>query len=129
KTVNNVTIYDVEVLPDQVPPFMRSGMTANVTVIVAEKPGALVVPAEAVRRDDTGAGVRVPASGSRRPAQQPVTTGLTDGKWIEIVSGLHEGDVVLAPSLHVPRASHSQARSPFSPFGGAGGRGQRQPRP
>jgi macrolide-specific efflux system membrane fusion protein len=115
--VNNVTIYEVDVLPQAVPDFMRSGMTATITFIVAEKPGALVVPAEAVFQEDGGSSVRVPAPGSRRPAQREVTTGLTDGKSTEIVSGLQEGETVLAPSLRLSLGNRSQRRNPFAPGG------------
>ena len=37
QTVNNVTTYTVDVLPEQAPDYMRSGMTASVTFIVDEK--------------------------------------------------------------------------------------------
>ncbi len=39
KTVNNVTTYSVNVLPDKTPTFMRSGMTANVSFVTALAPG------------------------------------------------------------------------------------------
>ena len=126
KTVNNVTIYEVDVLPDQVPPAMRSGMTATVTFTVSSKPGALALPAEAVRQDPSGARVLVPgATVWERPARKDVGTGVTDGKWIEIVSGLREGEVVLAPSLRLPRPGREQRSNPFAPFGGGGRRQDR----
>ena len=37
-TINNVTTYIVDVLPDETPPFMRSGMTANVRFAVSSRP-------------------------------------------------------------------------------------------
>jgi macrolide-specific efflux system membrane fusion protein len=131
KTVNNVTMYEVDVLPEDPPAFMRSGMTAMVTFTVAEKPGALVVPAEAVHRETADASVLVPGSQPwERPTPTRVVIGLTDGKWTEIVSGLTEGETVLAPSLgQAIRSSSNGRRNPFSPFGagarsGAGGRRQ-----
>ena len=119
KTVNNVTIYEVDVLPDAVPPFMRSGMTATVTCLVAQKRGALAVPAEAVRNGDRGASVlRPPATPWARPARAPVTTGLTDGKWTEIISGVREGETVLVASLRMLPGGAQRGGNPFSPFGG-----------
>lgn len=118
KTVNNVTIYEVDVLPDKAPDFMRSGMTATVTFIVSEQPGALVVPSEAVHQGPKGPSVSVPGKNIwDQPALSAVETGITDGKMIEIVSGLKEGDTVLAPSLRLPRTGRDQGRNPFSPFG------------
>jgi len=54
KTVSNVTMYEVDVKPDRVPPFMRSGMTANLEFVIEEKDGALVVPASAIQQKSTG---------------------------------------------------------------------------
>jgi macrolide-specific efflux system membrane fusion protein len=122
KTVNNVTIYEVDVVPKQVPDFMRSGMTANVNFLVAEKQDVLVLPAEAVREEEGRAQVMIPApSGQGRPVSQPVQTGLTDGKNVEIVSGLEEGDAVLVRVTRLPRASGPGQRNPFAPAGGRSG--------
>ncbi|PIQ83411.1 MAG: macrolide transporter [Candidatus Omnitrophica bacterium CG11_big_fil_rev_8_21_14_0_20_63_9] len=122
-TVNNVTIYEVDVLPEDVPDFMRSGMTATVTFTVDGKSDILVLPAEAVREERGVSTVRVAGSKPwQRPLQQEVATGLTDGKWIEIVSGLSEGDVVWAPSIRLPRQGREQGRNPFAPAGRGGGR-------
>lgn len=118
-TVNNVTVYAVDVLPDDVPDFMRSGMTAMVTFVTAEKSGALVVPVEAVQQDRSGASVLTPGKMPWiKPVHKTVTIGLSDGKRTEIVSGLQESEVVLAPSLRLPRARRQQRSNPFSPFGG-----------
>ena len=127
KTVNNVTIYQVDVLPDQVPVFMRSGMTATVTFTVAAKPNALVVPSEAVRHKGAEASVLVPGTASwTGPEPRSVATGITDGKFTEILSGLEEGDAILVPSLRMPRGKSNQGRSPFSPRpAGGGGSGNR----
>ena len=128
KTVNNVTIYEVDVLPTQVPPFMRSGMTANVTIVVDTKPGVLVLPSEAVKQDGAGASVQVPVRGlGRHPERQDVSIGLTDGKYVEIVSGLQAGDAVLAPSLRLPHGNGQARRNPFSPMGGGRPGGGRKP--
>ncbi len=120
KTVNNVTIYEVDVLPEQVPDVMRSGMTANVTFITSSKPNALVVPAEAIHQEQgsNGTSVLVPGErGLQQPVHKSVTIGTGDGKSIEIISGLQEGDVVLAPSMQLPQDSRNRSNSPLSPFG------------
>lgn len=123
KTVNNVTIYEVDVLPVTVPDVMRSGMTATVAFTVLENPDALVVPSEAVHQaGQAGANVLVPGAHSwSQPVRQSVMIGATDGKWTEIVSGLEEGAAVLVPALHLPRSARDQGRNPFVPFS-AGGR-------
>jgi len=117
KTVNNVTIYEVDVVPRRVPDFMRSGMTANVTFLVAQKKDALLLPAEAVRQEEGRSIVLLPnPRGNARPIPKEIETGMSDGKHIEVVSGLDEGDSVLVRAFRLPKGQASQG-SPFSPFG------------
>lgn len=95
QTVNNVTVYEVDVLPKTVPSFMRSGMTANATFIIAKKTGTLVLPFESISHEDGKAIVLVddPAN-PKTPMKKEITTGITDGQKVEVVSGLREGDKV-----------------------------------
>ncbi len=115
-TVNNVTIYEVDVLPEAVPDVMRSGMTATVTFTVVDKPDTLVVPEEAVQHVRDSARVLIPAGALwEKPKPRDVTLGLSDGKWVEITSGLTEGETILASSLNLPRSSANRGRNPFGP--------------
>ena len=119
KTVNNVTIYDVDVLPGDIPPFMRSGMTANVTLKTAAKQDVILVPAEAIQQRDGRSVVLTPAANRARPGRQEVRTGISDGKRTEIVSGLNAGDEVWVARARMPeRRDKNGASNPFSPFGG-----------
>jgi membrane fusion protein, macrolide-specific efflux system len=111
ETVNNVTIYQVDVRPGEIPDFMRSGMTANVTFVLARKEGVLLVPTEAVR--DGGKVLQPSGEKKGRPRRTEVTAGLSDGRRTEIVEGLKEGDVVLIPSFNLPSAKGGG--SPFMP--------------
>lgn len=114
-TVNNVTIYNVDVLPQQVPHFMRSGMTANVTFTVATTENALVVPSEAVRQQDGESTVLAMPRGPGKPSLVTAVTGLSDGKHTQITSGLSDGDLVFMPSLKIPGKSRRAPRSPLAP--------------
>jgi hypothetical protein len=49
-----------------------------------------------------------------RSVSRTITTGLTDGKWTEVLTGLSEGEQVLVVTLRLPQGT--QARSPLSPF-------------
>jgi macrolide-specific efflux system membrane fusion protein len=51
QTVNNVTIYNVDLTPQEVPSFFRSGMNATVEFIVEDKRDILIVPLEAVNKN------------------------------------------------------------------------------
>ena len=122
KTVNNVTIYEVEVLPATVREFMRSGMTANVAFLVAAKHDALILPAEAIHQEHGRAAVLLPGATRSHPESREIVIGLSDGKHVEVLSGLEAGDTVLVSAMNMPRSSGRPQGSPFSPWG----RGPRQ---
>jgi macrolide-specific efflux system membrane fusion protein len=116
KTINNVTTYIVDVLPEKIPPEMRSGMTANVSFAVASKQDVLLVPTNAVKNKEGRHFVTLsPVSQGEKPIEKEVDVGITDGKMVEIVSGLSDGDVVLAAQLKKTNGSAKQT-SPFSPL-------------
>ncbi|MBI4397125.1 MAG: efflux RND transporter periplasmic adaptor subunit [Elusimicrobia bacterium] len=126
KTVNNVTIYEVDVLPLRPPAFLRSGMTANVTFQVASRENTLLLPAEAVRQEEGRSSVMLPnPAGHGKPEMREIETGLSDGKNIEVLSGLQEGDRVLAASLSMPGSRTEKQGSPLTPWGRQRGRGNR----
>ena len=126
KTVNNVTTYEVDVLPEESPDFMRSGMTANVTFFVEGKKDVLILPAEGINQGDSRATVLVPDPSRKKGAvPKEVTVGITDGKRVEIISGLKESDTVLVPVLRVPR-SGERSTNPFSPWGNRSAPGGRR---
>ena len=64
-------------------------MSGSATIVVSEVKDALLVPKSAVFAGK----VKLVVEGAE-PAWRDVTTGITDGKNIEIKSGLVEGDVV-----------------------------------
>lgn len=112
KTVNNVTTYVADVLPDKVVEFMRSGMTANVTFFVESKNGVLLIPNDALSASDGQSLVKIREAGGK-VVDREIHTGLSDGKRTEVLDGLGEGDVVL--SVIVKAKSREQTGS--SPFG------------
>ncbi len=126
--VNNVTTYEVDVWPNKVPAFMRSGMTANVTFNVAEKDNVLVVPSEAIQSTSDGQSyvLMAPAKPGDKPTTQTIQTGITDGKETEITSGLKEGDKIVIKTFAAGQYSGAtNATNPFMPSikTGGGGRG------
>lgn len=112
KTINSVTTYIVDVLPDQVPEFMRSGMTANVKFHVETKENVLIVPSEAIRRKDTRIFVMVPDGANA--VEKDIQIGVTDGKRTEVLGGISEGEPVL--SL-IPKKGGPSGTNPFAPSG------------
>ncbi len=115
-TVNNVTTYIVDVLPQTVPEFMRSGMTANVTFFVTSKTDALLIAADALRIKDGRSTVMIRQDGNE--VEKEVEIGESNGKQIEIISGLNAGDVILSPQLKLEK--NKNGSSPFNPMGRRG---------
>lgn len=68
------------------------GGYAAVIVVKNRRENALSVPAEAVHKDDTGSYVYV--VNGEESTYTPVRTGMSDGVYTEILSGLEQGDVV-----------------------------------
>lgn len=114
KTVSNVTTYDVDVIPETTPSFMRSGMTANVTFYITSKTNVLLIPNEALSVKEGGNFVLTPIPGNAgAPKLSPVEVGLSDGRMSEILSGLKEKDPVLIAQT-VEKGP--QGTNPFLPF-------------
>ena len=115
KTVNNVTTYSVNVLPDKTPVFMRSGMTANVSFVTASRRGVLLLPADAIKvRGSHSYVLLAPAQPNGKPVEKEVKTGLSDGKRTEVLDGAAEGDRLLVVRISTGGPS---ASSPLNPFG------------
>lgn len=84
---------------------IRSGMSADVVLYGEEKKGALIVPALVIEKDGEKAFVRVAPGASSKDAidlnnltEQEVTLGISDGEFVEILTGLNEGDFVVIAS-------------------------------
>lgn len=103
-TVQNVVTYDVVVTVDNPDFKLKPGMTANVSIIVAEKKDILRIPNIALRfkpaektktkQLQKGAGVWILENG--KPKRLPVTVGISDGNFTELVGGeLREGQDVI----------------------------------
>ncbi len=114
-TVNNVTTYYVDVVPFEIPDFMRSGMTANVTFTIEKKEKVILIPSEAISFEGAKSVVRIKALESKEGKMVFVVTGLTDGKKTEITSGISEGDILLIPEFKMSNSSDSNSKNPFGP--------------
>lgn len=73
---------------------ISQGATGTVTVVAEESPNALCLPSEAISEVNGQTVVYVLNEDGYRQMQE-VTTGLTNGKITEILSGLSEGDSVV----------------------------------
>jgi HlyD family secretion protein len=89
---------------------LRLGMSVDAEFILAKRTGVLIVPEEAVRGTESKAVFIVNGD---KLIPRVVQTGLSDGRFIEITSGLQEGEVVY---LGTARTTPSTAPAPTNPF-------------
>ena len=133
KLVNNVTIYEIRILPTAVPEYMRSGMTTSVKFVQDRKSGVLVAPVSFLKfasdnESDKGsdkASEKGPIKScsvlvksmeiDAPPVEKIITIGTNNGKFAEIVSGLDEGAILL--QAEKKSSDETKSSNPFSPFG------------
>lgn len=109
--VNGVTQFYAAVAPDQTDPRLRSGMTANVIINVAQATNVLAVPSAALYLLDNAPYVNVWYQGHAVPTR--VVTGLAGSRLTQIVSGLSQGEqVVLSAQQTVPTTSGTPDATP-----------------
>jgi macrolide-specific efflux system membrane fusion protein len=116
--VNNVTIYEVDILPTKIPAAFRSGMSANVDIIEQSKENVLIIPLVAVKRDEKGSFVDVIPANGEKPVKQRVQLGISDDNNVEVLSGLdtHDNVVIESQQYRLP-TENSSGSNPFMPFG------------
>ena len=104
-TTNGFTTYPATILLEDYG-GLNPGMNVSADIIVERVENALSIPAAAVQRGDT---VLVPLEGCLSPdgtavvdptktEERTVTLGGGDGEYVEIASGLDEGETVLVPA-------------------------------
>jgi membrane fusion protein, macrolide-specific efflux system len=122
KMVNNVTMYAVDMIPDELPLFARSGMNANIDISEKDKENIVLLPLNAVSMEKDGNYVLVNQGKGKETTRLKIATGISDDQNVEIVSGLSTKDKVIVKSqAYVPQSGESTG-SPFMPFGKRPGR-------
>lgn len=95
KTVNNVTIYEVDLKPEEVPKFLRSGMNTSVDFIQQDKENILVIPTEAVYKEKGENYVLLGQGNGKEPLKRRISLGISDEKNIEVISGITAQDRII----------------------------------
>jgi len=137
--VQNVITYDAVIGVANLDLKLFPGMTANVKILVNQRPNVLKVPNAALRyhpASDTAAAspgktVRKGAApeqavwvldADNKPQRVVVATGESDGTYTEVTQGgLKDGDRVIVAAL--AKAATASGGSPGAQTGGKGGRG------
>ena len=122
-TSGGVTTYPVTIRIDETDGLLP-GMNVDYEITTAQANSVLRIPAAAVDRGNRVLVVDENADGSDGAPEgyryQTVTTGITDGDWIEITDGLTEGDTI----AYIPSSNDSYGFMGMMMGGGMGGGGE-----
>lgn len=116
-SATGLVTYDVRLRLGQSGLPLLAGMTANATLVTAEKQDVLLVPNEAIQVDRTSGTYSVRRQVGETIETVEIVIGLRDNQYTEVREGLSAGDVLLIGG---------EAESPFGPdgdFEGPGGGG------
>jgi len=95
-------VFPVEVTLAAADASIKSGMTADVRILVETRPQVLLVPIEAVIKEDGKSRLKkvvVGVNGKKSTEKVDVTVGKSNDREIEILEGVHDGDeVVIDPA-------------------------------
>jgi len=118
KTVNNVTIYEVDLIPEEVPPFFRSGMNTTLDFIEQSKENILLIPVDTVHKQKDEAYVLIKQNNGREPLRTPVTLGISDDKNVEVISGIDAKDKIILTTKKYVLPRSNTGKNPFMPSRG-----------
>lgn len=94
---SSLTTYEVTISIPDAPAGLRAGMTAQASITTEERLGVISAPVTALVPTADGFVVRVQAEDGTI-TNVPVEVGIRGGYYVEIVSGLNEGDRVVTGS-------------------------------
>jgi HlyD family secretion protein len=113
----DLKVYSTEVLIDGTHPFIKSGMSARVEIIINHLKNVLTVPIQSVITDAGRKYCYV--LNSEVPVRRKVELGEFNSDFVEVKSGLTEGDRVLLnpPRIESSRTSKAAAAEPVEDQG------------
>jgi membrane fusion protein (multidrug efflux system) len=113
--------FDAKIVPDSQDDRLMPGMFAQVRVVAAQKPDAILVPREAVVQQ--GGNTIVFVNDNGRAAARQVQLGMNDDRSTEILSGVAAGEQVVVVGQNGLRDG-APIQVVTAPAQGQGGQGQ-----
>jgi HlyD family secretion protein len=92
-----IQLDDAPALADKLLPI---GLSATVEVIQKSSQNTLMVPVEAIYALEKGSYGVLRDDGTQNGQMTPVTVGISNGTFVEVLSGLEEGEVILVDWLN-----------------------------
>lgn len=93
--IDGVSYYEAYIKPDTLEPWIRSGLNADIDIILDEAKDALRIPSRFLITEDT-ANYVLKADGDSA-VKTPITVILKGNDGFVAITGLNQGDVVVAP--------------------------------
>jgi multidrug efflux pump subunit AcrA (membrane-fusion protein) len=93
--INGVAYYEATILPDQVPPWIRNGLNADIDIIFSEVVNTLRIPSRFLISDTSG--FRVLKKNGEDVATTTIEVTLEGNDGFVAITGLIAGDTVVAP--------------------------------
>ena len=94
--VQGVIFYETKIVFDNEDERLKSGMTANLEIEIGRKDDALRAPIRGIKEEPGRKYVQVLQNG--KPVDTTITVGLENTDWVEVLSGLTEGQEVVVGS-------------------------------
>jgi HlyD family secretion protein len=102
-------------------PRVLPGFNATCEFLTLSKPGVLLVPSQAIQREDGKTFVRVKTSDPLKPQRREVKVGESGNNGTEVLEGLKEGEEVVVAEINVRELKETQDRIMQALQGGSGG--------
>lgn len=102
--------YPVTVLVEGDTTKLYGGMTADITFVTDTRDNALYVPRKAIVKENDRTYVYVDGADGEKELTE-VTTGLSNGAYVEILSGLSEGDTIYIATVESTGTSGAESET------------------
>ncbi|MDD2486896.1 MAG: HlyD family efflux transporter periplasmic adaptor subunit [Candidatus Gracilibacteria bacterium] len=87
--INNIITYKVDIIFDSLDKGVKEGFTAQLYFVLTKHRNIMAVPIETVKDENSKSFVTL-----KDGTKKEVKTGINDGDFVEIVSGLKKGDII-----------------------------------
>lgn len=112
-----VVKFNITILLDPTDVDLKGGLTSSAGIAVSTVENALVLPLPAVTTTDEGSFVTVQDMETGKQEKRKVTTGIQNVGFIQVLTGLNEGDTVIIED----KAAGAPVSTRFGPPRGGGG--------
>lgn len=116
-----VVTYNAKISLDSQDERIKAGMSVSAAIVVEVKQDIIIVPNSAVKNQDDVYFIQILSASSTNPISKQVVIGIANDEYTEIISGVDEGDSVIAKTIDSTEKSVKQtAAGSILNVGGSG---------